>query len=36
MGSAGQRAIRDRYSWERMERVLLSAYQDLESRLGQT
>jgi glycosyltransferase involved in cell wall biosynthesis len=36
MGSAGQRAIRDRYSWERMERVLLSAYQDLESRLEKT
>jgi glycosyltransferase involved in cell wall biosynthesis len=35
MGSAGQRAIRERYSWERMERVLLSAYRDLEIRLGQ-
>jgi glycosyltransferase involved in cell wall biosynthesis len=36
MGSAGQRAIRDRYSWERMERVLLSAYQDLDVRLRQS
>jgi glycosyltransferase involved in cell wall biosynthesis len=34
MGDAGQRAIRERYSWERMEPILLSAYDDLARKLG--
>ena len=34
MGEAGQRAIRERYSWECVAPVLLAAYDDLGRRLG--
>lgn len=34
MGEAGQRAIRDRYSWECMERRLRSSYDELGRRLA--
>jgi glycosyltransferase involved in cell wall biosynthesis len=34
MAEAGQRAIRERYSWECVEPVLLAAYDDLGRRLG--
>jgi glycosyltransferase involved in cell wall biosynthesis len=33
MGEAGQEAIRERYSWECMERVLLGAYDELGRKL---
>ena len=33
MGEAGQRAIRERYSWECMERILLAAYEELGRKL---
>jgi glycosyltransferase involved in cell wall biosynthesis len=33
MGAAGQKAIRERYSWEQMEKNLLSAYQTLSHKL---
>ena len=36
MGEAGQRAVRDRYSWECMERRLLAAYHDLGVGMGRT
>lgn len=34
MGLAGQRAVRERYSWEAQERVLLAAYGDMAERLS--
>ena len=33
MGEAGQRAVRERYSWECMERRMLAAYRELAARL---
>ena len=33
MGLAGQRAVRERYSWEAQERVLLGAYEEMGQRL---
>ena len=35
MGLAGQQAVRETYSWENQERVLLAAYDDMAERLGQ-
>lgn len=34
MGTAGQRAIRERYSWEVMERTMLAAYDAMATQLG--
>jgi glycosyltransferase involved in cell wall biosynthesis len=34
MGAAGQRAVRERYSWECMERILLAAYGEMADQLA--
>ena len=34
MGKSGQRAIRERYSWEVMERTMLAAYDEMATQLG--